>query len=283
MRAYTALLLLLPAVLQAVTYRRPSERVASMDPIHSTSVPDSRVIQLVYEPLLDIDYVARPYKLIPGSCELPTISKDRLVYTFRLQDGVRFHDDPCFPGGKGRPATAQDVVFSLDRLRDKSNAASGMWTMTYVADVKAVDDRTVAITLTRPFHVFPWLMAMSYTGVVPHEALEKYGEKFGQHPVGSGPYRLEEWWRNHRMVFTRETGWRGWSELGNPAPYDRLEYLVVTDPSTQWLMFLGRELDALGGIDRNNWDAVVDRHGKLSPALAAQGVHLLSAPIMQVM
>ena len=279
----TILLLFLPIAVSAVTYRRPIERIASMDPIHSSSVPDSRMIQLVYEPPLGIDYVARPYKLIPCACELPTISKDRIVYTFRMREGIRFQDDPCFPGGKGRLMDAHDVVFSLNRLRDKSNASSGMWTMDYVADVKATDDRTVVIILTKPFHVFPWLMAMSFTGIVPHEALETYGAKFGQHPVGSGPYRLVEWWRNHRMVFTRETGWRGWAEIGNPAPYDRLEYLVVSDPSTQWLMFLGHELDALGGIDRNNWDAVVDKHGKLAPGLAAQGVRLLSAPIMQVM
>ena len=271
------------ACVQAATYRRPIERVASMDPINSSSVPDSRMIQLVYEPLLGIDYEARPYKLIPGACEMPVISADRTVYTFRLREGVRFQDDPCFPGGKGRLATAQDVAYSLDRLRDKSNASSGMWTMDYVTDVKATDDKTVVITLKKPFHVFPWLMAMSYTGIVPHEAVEKYGDKFGQHAVGTGPYRFTEWWRNHRMVFTRDVGWRGWAEVKNPAPYDRLEYLVVSDPSTQWLMFLGRELDALGGIDRNNWDAVVDKRGKLAPELAAKGVHLLSAPILQVM
>ena len=276
-------LLLFGTACAASTHRRPLERVASMDPIQASAVYDSRAVSLVYEPLLEVDYEARPYRLKAGVCDLPDVSADRLAYTFRLRDGVRFQDDPCFPDGKGRLATAEDIVYSLERLRDPKNASSGMWTMDYVQDVKAVDARTVRITLKKPFHVFPWLMAMAYSAVVPHEALEKYGTAFGQHAVGTGPYRLTEWWRNYRMIFTRDAGWRGWAEIANPAPYDKIEYVVVGDLSTQWLMFLGKELDCLGGVDRNNWDAVVGKDGKLVPSLAAQGVRLLAAPTLQVM
>ena len=264
------------------THRVPLERVASMDPLQSSAVYDSRAVSLVYEPLLEVDYEARPYRLKAGSCDLPKVSPDRLVYTFRLRDGVRFQDDPCFPDGKGREATSADVVYSLERLRDPKNASSGMWTMDHVKDVKAVDARTVSITLKEPFHVFPWLMAMAYASIVPHEAVEKYGTAFGQHAVGTGPYRLVDWWRNYRMIFTREPGWRGWAEIGNPAPYDRIEYVVVGDPSTQWLMFLGKEVDCLRGVDRNNWDAVVGPDGKLVSSLTERGVRLLSAPTLQV-
>jgi len=279
----TALALAACAPGWGATHRRPLERVASMDPIQASAVYDSRAVSLVYEPLLEVDYEARPYRLKAGACDLPRVSADRLAYTFRLRDGVRFQDDPCFPDGKGRLATAEDVVYSLARLRDPKNASSGMWTMDYVQDVKAVDARTVAITLKKPFHVFPWLMAMAYAAIVPHEAVEAYGTSFGLHAVGTGPYRLAEWWRNYRMVFTRDAGWRGWAEIANPAPYDKIEYVVVGDLSTQWLMFLGKEVDCLGGVDRNNWDAVVGKDGKLVPSLAAQGVRLFSAPTLQVM
>ena len=265
-----------------VTFRRPLERVASMDPIHTSAVYDSRAAALVYEPLLEVDYEARPYRLRAGACDLPVMSADRLVYIYRLRDGVRFQDDPCFPDGKGRLATAEDVVYSLNRLRDPANASSGMWTMDYVDKIEATDARTVAITLKKPFHVFPWLTALSYSAVVAHEAVEKYGTSFGQHAVGTGPYRLAEWWRNYRMIFTRDVSWRRWPEIKNPAPFDKIEYVVVGDNSTQWLMFLGKEVDCLGGVDRNNWDAVVDKDGKLMPSLSAKGVRLLSAPTLQV-
>ena len=260
----------------------PLERVASMDPILSGTVPDSRAVLLAYEALLEVDYDARPYQLKPGACDLPEVSADHLTYTFRLRDGIRFQDDPCFPDGKGRAATAEDIVYSLGRLSDPANHSSGKWTMDYVKSLRAVDARTVVIELKQPFHVFPWFMAMSYASIVPHEAVEKYGKKFGQHPVGTGPYRLTEWRRNYRMIFMRDAAWHGWAEIGNPAPYDKIEYVVVGDSSTQWLMFLNREIDFLRGVDRNNWDAVVGKDGKLVPSLAEKGVRLISAPTLSV-
>ena len=264
------------------TLRCPMERVASIDPIHTSSVPDSRAALLVYEALLEVDYEARPYRLKAGACDLPEMSADRLTYTFRLRDGIRFQDDPCFPDGKGRAATAEDIVYSLDRLRDPENASSGKWTMDYVKDVKAIDARTVVITLTKPYHVFPWCMAMAYASIVPHEALEKYGKNFGQHPVGTGPYHLADWWRNYRMVFTRDTAWHGWAEIGNPAPYDTIEYLVMSDPSTQWLKFLGKEVNYLRGVDRNVWGTAVGEDGKLVPSLVERGVKLYTEHTLQV-
>ena len=262
-------------------YRRALERVASMDPLQAASVPDSKAISLVYEPLLEVDYVARPYKLKPCLCDLPEVSGDGLVYVYRIRAGARFQDDPCFPEGKGRPVTADDVKFSLARLADKSNASSGMWTMDPVAQVEAVDARTVRVTLKKPLHVFPWLTAMAYWAAVPREAVEKYGEKFNEHAVGSGPYRLAEWWRNHRMVFSRDPAWPGWKEI-KTTPCDTLEFLVVDDASTQWLMFLAGELDFLGEVSRDNWDAIVEPDGTLSEELQARGMTLFGSPIMQV-
>ena len=287
--------------LTAATFRRPIERVASMDPIRAAAVYDAEAVTLVYEPLLDIDYYARPYRLRAGLCDLPEVSEDGLVYVFTIREGARFHGDECFaklgPAAvkNGRTVTARDIVFTLERLADKANASSGMWIMNGVEKVEMLDERRVKISLKKPLHVFPWLMAMPNTGVLPREAVEFYGATFGGHPVGSGPYRLSEWWRNHRMVFTRNAAWRGWKdpedcicrgENGRPVNgefYDRLEFLVVDDESTKWLMFLGGEVDYLGGISNNNWDAVVGPDGELTPELASRGVKLHGTPTLQVM
>ena len=186
--AVFAVLLLISGSLAGSTFRRPLERVASMDPIRAAAVYDARAVSLVYEPPLEVDYFARPYRLKAGLCDLPEVSKDGLVYTFKIRPGARFQPDACFPGGEGRPVVAADIVYSLKRLGDKKNASNGMWIMDEVKDVEAVDARTVRITLKKPFHVFPWLMAMAQAGTIPHEAVEKYGVKFGGVAVGSGPY-----------------------------------------------------------------------------------------------
>ena len=75
---------LLTGLLLAATFTRAMQPVNSLDPILSQSAYDSHAVQLIYETPLTIDYTARPYRLAPGLCELPEVSADGLVYTFRL-------------------------------------------------------------------------------------------------------------------------------------------------------------------------------------------------------
>lgn len=227
-----------------------------MDPIRAADVLAAAAVALVYEPLLEVDYKARPYRLKECVCGLPEVSQDKLVYTFRVADNRRFRN--------GEPVTAADIKRCLDRLADKSNASPGMWTMAGVKTVEVVDDRTVRITLKKPSHVFTWLMAMPYTGIVAKDG------------SGSGAYWLKSWRKNHEMVFARNESYR------DPVAIDEIRFPVVDDVSTQWLMFLGGELDFLGAVSRDNWDAVVGKDGELLPELKAKGMTLMSASSLSV-
>jgi oligopeptide transport system substrate-binding protein len=298
-------------------FRRSMDRVASMDPAASSSLYSSRAVHLVYETLLDVDYLARPYRLIPLlATEVPKPSEDGRTYIIRLDPEARFHPDPCFgTGADGRPksrgVTADDIVFSLKRLGDSKLASPGSWLVEDsiegmrlfvekskaaaptdyglpVKGLEAVDAHTVRITLTRPMHQFVWYLAMTYVAAVPREAVEKYGADFGSHAVGSGAFMLTGWRRNHEMDFTRDPTWRGWAKgpaalrPGDPlVPFDRVVYYVIDDVSTQWLCFLAGEVDFLGEISRDNWDVVVDSSGKLSEALNGRGVTLYDMPTLE--
>lgn len=264
----------------ARTFTRPLERVSSVDPIRSAASNDSLIVHLLYETILRIDYFARPYKIVAGVCDLPEVSRDGLEYVLTVREGTAFHPHEVF-GGKGRPVTADDVVYTLRRLKDPQNASGGMWTMACLKKAEALDARRVKITLTKPQHVFPWLLAMPFTGVVAREAVEKYGVRFGGVSVGSGPYRLVEWQRNHLMRLERVPAWHGWKTI-KTEPFDRMEFPVVDDPSTKWLMFLAREADFMRGIATDNWDAIVGPDGKLLPELSAKGICLYSAPMLEV-
>ena len=241
---------------ERTVFRRPFGRVASMDPIRAADVLAASAVGLVYEPLLEVDYVARPYRLKGCVCEMPEVSADGLEYTFRVAEGLRFRN--------GRDVTAADVKRCLDRLADKSNASPGMWIMDGVKSVAAKNARTVEITLVKPSHVFAWLMAMPYTGVVAEDG------------SGTGAYWLKSWRKNHEMVFERNASYR------EPVAIDEIRLPVVDDVSTQWLMFLGGELDFLGSVSRDNWDAVVGKDGDLLPQLKKKGMTLLSASSLSV-
>ena len=147
--------------------------VASMDPIKAGDTAASQVISQEYEPILDIDYYARPYKLKPCVCDFPQVSADGLVYTFQVIDGVKFRN--------GSQVKASDVKRCLDRLADKRNASSGMWLMHNVKSVDVTGPLTFTVTLKQPQHVFKWL---------------------------TGAYYLTEWRISHEMVFERNPIYR---------------------------------------------------------------------------
>lgn len=233
------------ALFIAAAFTRPMERVATLDPVFAQSVYDSRVVQLLYETPLNIDYYARPYRLSPGYCELPEVSDDGLVYTFRTRGG-----------------SAVDMVASLARLRDPEIVTPNGWLMKSVDTITAKDERTVEIRLKNRCHFFPWLMAMSPASVRRPDG------------SGTGPFELASWRKNHEMVFRRRS-----PSLGQ---FDTVRYLVIDDLSTQWLMFLKGEIDFLGEISKDNWDVVMGKDGNLDPGLAAEGVKLYSIPTLEV-
>ena len=233
------------ALVMAAAFTRPMERVATLDPAFAQSVYASRVAQLLYETPLNIDYYARPYALTAGYCEMPEVSADGLVYVFRTRGGP-----------------AQDMVRSLERLRDPDLVTPNGWILKSVDTIRAVDDRTVEVRLKSRCHFFPWLMAMSPASVRRPDG------------SGTGPFELASWRKNHEMVFKRRVAEQG--------RFDTVRYLVIDDLSTQWLMFLKGEIDFLGEISKDNWDVVMGKDGKLDPSLAATGVRLHSIPTLEV-
>lgn len=247
-------------ILAVATFTRAMERVVSMDPLKAQSIYDCSAVRLVYDTPLEVDYAARPYRLAPGICDLPEVSADGRTYVLRVV--------PAAEGGSG--LAASDVVRALERLRDPAQASPGGWTMREVESVRAADAQTVEIRLRRRFHVFPWMLAMSYAAVS------------GPDGCGTGPYRLTSWRKNHEMVFDARPEAPFWRGRPGADAFGRVRYLVVNDSATQWLMFMRGEIDYMQKISRDNWDAVIGPDGRIRPELAARGIELLSCPALEV-
>lgn len=205
----------------------------SLDPVKGSTQYENVAASQVYETLVQYKYLKRPYELEPLLlAKMPSVSEDGLTYHFELKPDVFFHDDPCFPDGKGRPVVSSDVFYSWKRMADKTQKPNSWWlyentivgfddyraeqqklqdagkTFDYDAEVEGfeiLNDREFKVTLTEPVSRFMWVLAMFQTAVVPREAVDKYETKFGRHPVGTGPYMLaeEDWKTNQKMVFKR--------------------------------------------------------------------------------
>lgn len=291
---------------ESPTLRRTIERIPSLDPVLAQSVGACRAVALVYEPLLEYDYEARPYRLRGCLAEgLPDVSDNGLVLTFHLRPGIAFGPDPCFGESATRTVCADDVVYSLKRLADARIGAGSWWMLrgrivglddfhaasvnapadydAPVEGLEAIDPLTLRIRLTRPCAQFLWCLAMPPASIVPREAVETYGpEEFGQHEVGTGPFRLVSWRRNYRMTFERRPGrdtrrdeTPDLGDADGAVPIERVEWLVMDDPSTRWMAFLSGALDMEGSIPRDNLDAVLDESGALRPEFAACGLRLV--------
>lgn len=208
--------------------------VKGLDPILANDFYVSTVTSQIYEGLLQYHYLKRPYALQPSLAEsMPAVSSDGLTVTFKIKKGVKFHDNPAFPDGKGREVTAEDFIYSWRRLADPRNIADGFWVFdgkikglnewganvkagkadysTPIEGLKAPDKNTLVITLTQPYYQLNYVLAMSFTAVHPREAVDKYGQEFLNNPVGTGPFMLvkaTDWVRNSKMTLKRNPNYR---------------------------------------------------------------------------
>jgi peptide/nickel transport system substrate-binding protein/oligopeptide transport system substrate-binding protein len=137
--------------------------------------------------------------LRPALAQFWRASQDGRVWTFQLRPGVQFHH--------GRELTADDVSYSFTRLLEPQNRSPRFWLFTRVQGAEAfragtadhvsgfeiLDPHTLRITLSEPYALFIHHLVMTAAKIVPRDEVERLGEAFGQHPVGTGPFRLVRW------------------------------------------------------------------------------------------
>jgi peptide/nickel transport system substrate-binding protein len=132
---------------------------AGFDPQRGPSGMSHVVIEQVYSTLMALDPDAKPY---PELAESHEISDDGLIYTFKLRQGVTFHN--------GDELTAEDVKFSFDRLRAKDSGYSYGAQVETIASVDVVDKHTVKFTLSKRTGPFLTYMAFPGSSIVPKKS-----------------------------------------------------------------------------------------------------------------
>jgi ABC-type transport system substrate-binding protein len=242
--------------------------IRSVDPTVIYSMPEGILAMMLHRPLLDYDENER---LVPMLAEdLPSISPDGLTYKFRLKPGVLFSN--------GREVVAEDVAYSLERHLDPRSAegclsyylniqgaaafrrarSNELWLLTRsarggnqrwleptnVAGLRASNRYTLEIQLNQPDLVFSDIMARPLSVVLPREEVERVDKRFGQHPIGCGPFVLKEWKRGVELRLERNPHY-----FLPGRPYlDAVELLIGVDESTQIMMFERGELDWVSSI-----------------------------------
>jgi peptide/nickel transport system substrate-binding protein len=138
----------------------------------------------IYEGLLRYNTDLEPQ---PGLAESWEISEDGLTYTFKLHDGVTWHD--------GEPFTSADVVFSADVFLRETHARLRS-SLAYVDSIEAPDDRTVVFNLKEPFGPFINAFEVGTMPIVPkhiYEGTDYATNEMNATPIGTGPFKFDEW------------------------------------------------------------------------------------------
>ena len=275
-----------------------SAGILTLDPIYAKDLPHIWACNQVFNSLVAFD---DKMNLVPMVAKSWDISEDGLVYTFHLRDDVRFHEDDCFKSEvtnldcfvprndakrqseveahKGsalrqaqgpRVVTAQDFVYSFNRVVDKQLNSPGLWIFSSVKHdddqyaFTALDDTTFQIELSKPFPPFLGILSMTYASVVPHEAVEYYGNDFRSHPVGTGPFKFQYWKEGVKLVFRRNPNYFERDAAGERLPYiDAVSVSFLIDKQVAFLEFIKGKFDFMSGIDARYKDELLTYDGNL--------------------
>jgi len=244
-------------------------------------------LALMMEGLVEYD---KQNNLIPCIAKSWTISEDGLTYTFTLRNDVYFHDSPCFKltGGKGRKVTASDFKYCMERVNNPKTKTRGSWVfrdrikgaqeyidfmsdksnseVTGISGLKAYNDSTLVIELTKPFSPFLSILTMSYGYVYPKEAVEHFGDKFGQNPVGTGAFKLDKWIFDQELLYEKNLSYWGKDSQGNSLPYlDGVRITFTQSSETEFLDFQNGKYD-FHDPSSETYDQITDKNGNLLEA-----------------
>ena len=226
-----------------VTYK---DDISTFDPALGYDWQNWSMIKALFDGLMD--YKPGTTELMPDLAESYTVSSDGLVYTFKLRQGVKFHN--------GRELTPADIKYSIERSVDPATQSPGQGFFAAIkgfdemasggaselSGITTPDDSTVVIELSRPDATFLQVVAINFSFAVPREEVEKYGLDFGRNPVGTGAYKMTDWTLGQRVVFEKNTDY---FREGVPL-LDKITFEVGQDPTVALLRLQRGEVDVLG-------------------------------------
>ncbi|MFC0273812.1 ABC transporter substrate-binding protein [Metabacillus herbersteinensis] len=218
----------------------------SLDPISTTEGETFKVTKNIFETL--IEYGDQDTTLHPGLAEEWT-TEDGLTYTFKLRQGVKFHDGTDF--------NSEAVVFNFERWMNGNADDFPYYSMFggykgeeghVIKEVKAVDEHTVQFVLNRQQAPFLKNLAMSPFGIASPAAIEKHGDKFRENPVGTGPFKFVEWKPNDRIVIEKfEDYWmEGYPKL------NKVIFRAIPENSARLNALVNGEIDLMDGVNNSD-------------------------------
>jgi ABC-type transport system substrate-binding protein len=290
----------------------------NFDPAQITDAYSRIVSSGFFDAPYEFAFLASPARMRPNTAAaLPEVSADFTTFTVRIKPGIYFAPDAAFKGQR-RELTAQDYVYALKRHYDPRFKSGQLYILESakilglselrreliaakkpfdydreVEGLRALDRHTFQIKLGTASPRFAYFLAdAGIAGAVAREVVETYGDRIGEHPVGTGPFVLKEWRRSSRIVMARNPHYREvlYDEQA-PADNPRLQAIaqqfkgrrmpmvdevhiaIIEEQQPRWLAFLNAEHDLIENLPPE-FSGVAAPGGVLAPNLAKRGMHM---------
>lgn len=203
----------------------------TLDPAGQTTTTVINMIDYVYEPLVDAEYVERPGEIKPRLAQRWEVSRDGTTYTFFLRPGATFHD--------GTPVNAAAVKFTVERLLDTRVRVPNRHLVSAIKSIDVVNDTTVRLTLSQASPVFLPNIGGALGAILSPAAVQRAGDRFAQAPIGagSGPYSFKEWRRGDTIILERNNNY--WGKKG---AFEEMAFRVVPDAGTRLTQLLAGDV-----------------------------------------
>jgi peptide/nickel transport system substrate-binding protein len=247
-------------------YGMNTRDIRRLDPMAGPNSSDKTVLATMFNGLVRATPgTVNAETLEPDLAERWESSKDLKTWTFHLRKGVEFHK------GYGE-FTADDVVFSLNRAKDKK---TNVYYKSYrpFGKVEALDKYTIRIHLKSAqtaLSFLPTLLDWQAGMVMSKKAAEKLGDKLKSTPIGTGPYILDEFVPQEQLVLKRNDAYFS----GKPG-YEQIVFRLLPDASSRTIAFKAGELDIMDVVREQRAIDQIKGPGVVIESFGPSSVHVL--------
>ncbi len=208
----------------------------TLDPHKTSGTLTFQTIKSIYDTLAEPDQNG---VIVPALAESWDVSADSLTWTFHLRKGVKFHNGDTF--------TSADVKATFERVLAEETGSPHRKEMGIIASIDTPDDMTVVFKLSGPHAPFLASLASGWGAILPKSLIDS-GHDFDSLPIGTGPFTLEEWVRDSKVVFAKNDDY--WMK-GLPK-LDQVVLNIIPETSIQVQGLIAGQIDIVFIIDSDD-------------------------------